>query len=138
MNKLIKINENEWKLECEDGSTFIGKLWIEKKKNKDGSEKLNYHVKLPKDNPSGRQYVNLSKLDKDGNYTFETDHSTREGGGWRSRLTPEEEIELEEAEATIERIKKTAMARGTDEVSKLEREIAKKLAELEALKAKRA
>lgn len=135
MNKLIKLNDKEWQLTTEDGQTFIGKLWTEKKKDKKtGEEHINYHVKLP-DNPSGRQYVNLSQLDADGSYEFPNRTTEKRVMGWRDKLTPEEEAELKQLEGRIEEIKRAAMGRD-DTVGKLEREIAKLMAELQAARKK--
>lgn len=135
MNKLIKLNDKEWQLTTEDGQTFIGKLWTEKKKDKKtGEEHINYHVKLP-ENPSGRQYVNLSQLNADGSYEFPNRTTEKRVMGWRDKLTPEEEAELKQLEARIEEIKHTAMSRD-DTVGKLEREIAKLMAELQAARKK--
>lgn len=136
MNKLVQLNDKEWKLTCENGQTFIGKLWTEKKLQKDGTTKVNYHVKLP-ENPSGRQYVNISQLNEDGSYEFENRTSEKRVMGWRDKMTPEEREEVEEYERKIDEIKQRCMTRGTDEISKLEREIERKMKELEQLRKQR-
>lgn len=136
MNKLVQLNDKEWELTCENGQTFIGKLWTEKKVQKDGTIKVNYHVKLP-ENPSGRQYVNISQLNDDGSYEFENRTTEKRVMGWRDKMTPEEREEVEEYERKIDEIKQRCMTRGTDEISKLEREIERKMKELEQLRKQR-
>lgn len=138
MNTIKKVGENKYILTCEDGSVFDCELWFEKKTNK-------YHVKLPKGNPSGRTYIRQSIVDgsKDQTYEFETKTTFRTGltsGGWRSRLTEDEKIELKTYEEGIERLKKIGMSRKPmteneklkSQISKLEEE----LRELRKLKEK--
>ena len=137
MNTIKKV-EDKYILTCEDGSVFDCELWFEKKTNK-------WHVKLPKNNPSGRTYVRQSIVDGSENqtYKFETKTTFRTGltsGGWRSRLTDEEKQELAEYESHIERLKKIGMSRKPltenerlkNQISKLEEE----LRELRKLKEK--
>ena len=52
-------------------------------------------------------------------------------------MTPEEREEVEEYERKIDEIKHRCMTRGTDEISKLEREIERKMKELEQLRKQR-
>lgn len=108
-------------------------LWYEKKSDAT-------HVKLPKDNPSGRTYIRQAIVDEKGAYDFDKKTTFRTGlagGGWRSKMTEAEATELAEAEATIERIKKEAGARETvkidpNSVEGIEAAIAKLRAKLAA------
>ena len=137
MNTIKKV-EDKYILTCEDGSVFDCELWFEKKTNK-------WHVKLPKNNPSGRTYVRQSIVDGSENqtYKFETKTTFRTGltsGGWRSRLTDEEKQELAEYEEGIERLKKIGLSRKPlTENDKLRNQIKKleeELRELRELKEK--
>ena len=114
MNKIYVVSTNQagesnYRLVTESGQEFDCTRWYEKKTNK-------WYVKLPKDNPSGREYITES-LVKSGEYEFETKTAAARvlgpngNGGWKSRLTEEEKKELESAEKTIERLKETALAR---------------------------
>ncbi len=137
MNTIKKV-EDKYILTCEDGSVFECELWFEKKTNK-------YHVKLPKGNPSGRTYITKTLVDnsKDQTHEFPTKTEFRSGltsGGWRTRLTEEERVELKTYEEGIERLKKIGMSRKPlteneklkNQISKLEEE----LRELRKLKEK--
>ena len=125
---------NEYFLRNSEG-TYNEKcsIWFEKKTNSN-------HVKLPKENPSGRTYVRQIIVDKFGCYEFEekTEHRTLEGGGWRNKLTDEEKVEIENLEKRIDEIKAIAMARPTEKLDKnsveyIEREIAKLLKKKELM-----
>lgn len=106
---LITRDENgNYTLTTPDGGTYPCTRWYEKKTN-------SWHVKLPKDNPTGRTYVRES-LFVDGEYKFEdkTEHRTGlTAGGWRSKMTQEEARQVAEAERLIETIKTEAMKRVT-------------------------
>lgn len=114
MNKIIKnINENTnevtYTLITEDGRSFPCRRWFEKKTNK-------WHICPSKDGVEicGRQYIRESFLDNTDEYEFETKTEHREGltsGGWRSRLTQDELKRLEEAEKTIEELKRIGTER---------------------------
>ncbi len=97
----------------EVGGTYSEKctIFYEKKTNKN-------HVKLPKDNPSGRTYIRQEKVDA-GPVEFEEKTVFRTGlvgGGWRSKMTADEAKQVAEAEALIESIKKAASARKVEKV----------------------
>lgn len=143
MNKVVKsVNskgEVSYVLTTDDGQKFDCTRWYEKKTDA-------WHVKLPKDNPSGRTYIRESNFDNSDVYTFETKTNHRTGlvgGGWRSKLTPDEAKQLEKAEATIDKIKKAASARTIEKVDPnsaegLQLAIARLTAKLEAKKAQNA
>lgn len=104
MHKIEKLNETDYRLTCEDGTIILGKRWYEKKTGV-------YHCKLPKGNPSGREYVRES-LFKNGIYEFETKTEHRTGlssGGnrWKEYLTDDEKKTIEEHEKLIEESQKT-------------------------------
>lgn len=142
MNKIIKNAMNNYLVIDENGNEALCKLWFEKKTSA-------YHVMLPKDHVSGRRYIRQNIVDEaineEGEYTFGDKLEHRTGlttGGWKSKLTDEEKAELEKAEATIERIKKTAMARKVEKPEKgsvedLEAQLEKLQAKLAEAKAKR-
>ena len=97
----------------EIGGTYTAEctIWYEKKTGEN-------HVKLPKDNPSGRTYIRQKKVDA-GPVEFEQKTEFRTGlvgGGWRSKMTADEAKQVAEAEALIERIKKAASARKVEKV----------------------
>lgn len=132
MNRVVKNGEN-YSLECENGEIFKCQRWYEKKSNK-------WHIKMPLENPSGRQYIReelFNEKSVNGVYKFETKTEHREGMGgtsWRSRLTEEEAKDLAMAEAIIEDIKKKAqvrvMVKGSEEdlmaqIEKLQRQLEK-------------
>lgn len=114
MNKIIKntneiTNEVTYTLVVEDGRTFPCKRWFEEKTNK-------WYVEILKEGREvcGRQYITERFLDGKNEYEFETKTTHREGmtsGGWRSRLTQDELKRLEEAEKTIEELKKIGTER---------------------------
>lgn len=133
MNTIKKVGENKYILTCEDGSVFNCELWYERKTDK-------FHVKLPKGNPSGRTYIRQSIVDgsKDQTYEFPTKTEFRTGltsGGWRSRLTDEEKVQLKEFEEGIERLKRIGMSRRPlTETEKLKNQISKLEEELRELR----
>lgn len=110
MNKLIKTIVNNapvYTVECEDGSTFKAERFLEKKTGV-------WHVHLPKNNPTGREFIRESKVPESGVLEFEsktTGPRTLTATNWRSRLTADETKELEQAEATIERLKAIGLSR---------------------------
>lgn len=121
MNKLIRVMNNgvaEYRVECEDGTTFKAERWYEKKTDA-------WHVHLPKNNPTGREYIRESKVPESGVLEFEsktTGPRTLTATNWRSRLTADETKELEQAEATIERLKAIGLSRKPEsDKEKLER-----------------
>lgn len=110
-------------------------LWYEKKSDAT-------HVKLPKDNPSGRTYVRQAKVDEVGTYEFDkkTEFRTLSGGGWKNRMTAEEAAEYERLEKRLDKIKSAAWARkpvkvDPNSVEGIEAQIAKLKAKLAATKA---
>lgn len=133
MNSIKKVGE-KYILTCEDGSVFDCELWFEKKTNA-------WHVKLPKNNPSGRTYVRKSIVDgSNGVYEFptKTEFRTLSGGGWRSRLTKDELEELKTYEEGIERLKKVGLSRKPkSENDRLKEQIKKLEEELRNLRSER-
>lgn len=136
MNKVIK-TQNGYVLETASGETFACTRWYEKKTDA-------WHVKLPKDNPTGRIYIRESFFANSDVYEFEdkTEHRTGLGnGGWRAKMTADEAKIVAECEAKIEAIKQTAMARQTEKLDPnseegLMAQIAKLQAKLDARRAK--
>lgn len=131
MNKLYKNEFGKYILVTNDGVETECTLWYEKKTNC-------MHIKLPKDNPTGRMYVRLSKVENEP-YYFEDklEHRTLAKGNWRSKLTEDEARELNILETRIEEIKQAAIARRPEpltEEEKLEREIEKYKRRLERLR----
>lgn len=136
MNKITKINDNQYELTDELGNTYMCKLWLEKKVNE-------WQIKLPANNSSGRQYIRLKKFNNenvDGVYEFETKESESRVlnvSKWKSVLTDMEKARLNVLEGEIEKIKSACIERlkANSEERKLEREIEKyerEKAELEA------
>lgn len=115
MNKIIRTynekNEAIYTLTTENDNTYICRRWLEKKPNK-----TMWHIVLPKEaiQETGRTYIRESYFDNSDIYEFENKTEHRENmttGGWRSRLTQEELKKLEEAERTIEELKKIGTER---------------------------
>jgi hypothetical protein len=142
MNKIVKkVNSNGelvYTLVTEDNQMFDCTRLFEKKTNV-------WHIKLPKDNPSGRTFIRESILADKDEYLFETKTTHRTGltgsGGWRSKLTPDEAKELQKAEETIAKLKKIASERKAEKldpnsVEGIEAAIAKLMEKLAAVKAK--
>ena len=133
MNKVTKLANGNYELTCENGEKMACTRWYEKKTDA-------WHVKLPKDNPSGRTYIRESNFANTNIYEFETKTEHREGlsyGGWRNKLTEDEKKQIEAAEALIERIKAEASKRVIEitEEQKLMAQIAKLQAKLAGLQA---
>lgn len=106
MNKIEKV-EDGYILTTEDGEVHTCTRWFEKKTGQ-------WHVKLPKDNSSGRTYVRESHFDNKDIYEFETKTEFRTGlgnGGWRSKLTTQELMRVQELEKELEDIKDVASLR---------------------------
>lgn len=134
MNKIERTNEGRYILTVENGNTYECKRWLENKPNKQM-----WHVVVPKEAREicGRTYIRESYFDDKDIYEFETKTEHREGlggGGWRSRLTTEEVKRLEEAEKTIEELKKIGMERTPEKVDPNSEEGI--LLQIEKLKAK--
>ena len=130
MNRIERINEKTYRLITEDNREFTCGIWYEKKTDC-------WHVIVPKEAREicGRTYIRVSKVGDNG-YEFETktEHRTGlSGGGWKSKLTPEELAEYEICEKKMEEIKARAMSREITEEDKLRAEIAKLQARLEGL-----
>ena len=111
MNKIKKTIKKDgtasYNLIVEDGTKFDCSIWFEKKTGVN-------HIKLPKDNPSGRTYVRESFFDKSDIYEFETKTEFRSGltsGGWKAKMTDDEAAEMKKLEARIAKIKEAASAR---------------------------
>lgn len=106
---VLKLSNGKYIVEAENGETFEGKPWYEKKTDK-------WYIHLPKDNSTGREYITKKLVDDSPNkeYKFETKTSgprSLSGGGWRSRLTKDELKTLEEAEKTIKSLKEVGLNR---------------------------
>lgn len=135
MNTITKINENQFELKDELGNTYICKLWYEKKTNE-------YHIKLPMNNSSGRQYIRLKKFNEnniDGVYEFETKDTPKRVlnvSNWRSMMTEEEKTRWNILENEMEKIKSDCIERlkSNSEEMKLQRQIEKLQAELAKLR----
>lgn len=102
----IKKNGTIYQLTTENGKTMDLSLWYEKKTDA-------WHVKLPKDNPTGRQYIRQSIVDEAlksrGVYEFETKTTGPRVLGssvknWRTYLTEEERLEIQQMEARMKEI----------------------------------
>ena len=135
MNTITKINDNQYELRDELGNTYICKLWFEKKTQE-------WHIKLPMNNSSGRQYIRLKKFDEnnvDGVYEFETKDTPKRVlnlSNWRSMLTDGQKLRLAVLESEIEAIKSDCIERlkSNSEEAKLQRQIEKLQAELNKLR----
>ena len=135
MNTITKINDNQYELRDELGNTYICKLWFEKKTQE-------WHIKLPMNNSSGRQYIRLKKFNEesvDGVYEFETKDTPKRVlnlSNWKSMLTDGEKLRLAVLESEIEKIKSDCIERlkSNSEEMKLQRQIEKLQAELNKLR----
>lgn len=135
MNTITKINDNQYELRDELGNTYICKLWFEKKTQE-------WHIKLPMNNSSGRQYIRLKKFNEnnvDGVYEFETKDTPKRVlnlSNWRSMLTDGQKLRLAVLEGEIEAIKSDCIERlkSNSEETKLQRQIEKLQAELNKLR----
>lgn len=135
MNKIAKINDNQYELTDELGNTYMCKLWFEKKTNE-------WHIKLPMNNSSGRQYIRLKKFNEnniDGVYEFETKDTPKRVlnvSNWKSMLTDAQKARLAILENEIEAIKSDCIERlkSNSAEMKLQREIEKLQSELNRLR----
>lgn len=135
MNKITKISDNQYELRDELGNTYICKLWFEKKTNE-------WHIKLPMNNSSGRQYIRLKKFNEnnvDGVYEFETKDTPKRVlnvSNWKSMLTDAQKARLTILENEIEAIKSDCIERlkSNSEEMKLQREIEKLQSQLNKLR----
>lgn len=133
MNILKRLENNRFELTTENGQKFLCDLWFEKKTNE-------YHVKLPKDNGSGRTYIRLSRFKNTDIYEFETKTEHREGmsyGSWKDRMTDEEKTEYEKCLKIIENIEKICRERKPKELTeeeKLQKEIDRLIAKRDKLR----
>lgn len=116
MNKIIKKSEQGrevYKLITNSGKEQDCILWYEKKTEA-------WHVKLPKNNESGRTYVRKSIVDALPNgYEFETKTTHRTGltgGGWRAKMTPEEAKRMKELEFEMAKIKSDCINRKVEKL----------------------
>lgn len=132
MNKIVREN-GKYVLICENGEKMACTRWFENKTQK-------WHVKLPKNNPSGREYVREDKIVGDY-YEFPTKTEHRSGlsyaNDWKARMTNEERQTYEQCVLWLEQIKTTCLARAPKELTeeeKLEREIAKLQSKLNKLR----
>ena len=105
MNKIVKsINEEgnfTYRLICESGEEFVGDRWFEKKTGK-------YHIRLPKNNPSGRQYIREDLFNEksiNDEFEFETKTTHRTGMTYSSKLTDAEKSQIDEFNRQIDEIK---------------------------------
>lgn len=137
MNTITKIDNNQYELRDELGNTYICKLWFEKKTNE-------WHIKLPMNNSSGRQYIRLKKFNENninGVYEFETKDTPKRVlnvSNWKSMLTDAQKARLSILENEIEAIKSDCIERlkSNSEEMKLQREIEKIEREKAELQAK--
>ena len=135
MNKIAKINDNQYELTDEFGNTYMCKLWFEKKTDE-------WHIKLPMNNSSGRQYIRLKKFNEnavDGVYEFETKDGPKRVlnvSKWKDMLTDSEKARLNMLEDEIENIKSACIERlkANSEEAKLQREIEKLQSQLAKLR----
>lgn len=135
MNTITKIDNNQYELRDELGNTYICKLWFEKKTNE-------WHIKLPMNNSSGRQYIRLKKFNEnnvDGVYEFETKDTPKRVlnvSNWKSMLTDAQKARLTILENEIEAIKSDCIERlkSNSEEMKLQREIEKLQSQLNKLR----
>lgn len=111
--RVEKINDTYYLIDNNSDYKEACTLWYEKKTDK-------FHVKLPKDNPSGRTYVRQEIVDEKGYYEFDkkTEFRTLSGGGWKNRMTDEEKTEYEQLEKRLDEIKEIAMSRPVPKVDK--------------------
>lgn len=135
MNTITKIDNNQYELRDELGNTYICKLWFEKKTNE-------WHIKLPMNNSSGRQYIRLKKFNENnvnGVYEFETKDTPKRVlnvSNWKSMLTDAQKARLSILENEIEAIKSDCIERlkSNSEEMKLQREIEKLQSQLAKLR----
>lgn len=140
MNTLRKIDEQNYILECENGETYNGKLWFEKKTGQ-------YHVKLPMPNPTNRQYIRISKIGPDGTYQFETKDpnttrtikapsSTKLPGipAWQTYLTEDEKVELANLKHRLLELEEIGKSRTPKPSDLLQAKIDMLMAQLKELK----
>lgn len=135
MNKIAKINDTQYELTDELGNTYECKLWFEKKTNE-------WHIKLPMNNSSGRQYIRLKKFNENavnGVYEFETKDGPKRVlnvSKWKDMLTDSEKARLNMLEDEIEKIKSACIERlkANSEEAKLQREIEKLQSQLAKLR----
>lgn len=135
MNTITKIDNNQYELRDELGNTYICKLWFEKKTNE-------WHIKLPMNNSSGRQYIRLKKFNENnvnGVYEFETKDTPKRVlnvSNWKSMLTDAQKARLSILENEIEAIKSDCIERlkANSEEAKLQREIEKLQSQLNKLR----
>lgn len=116
MNRIEKRKlgeETTYYLITEDNKEQKCELWFEKKTNQ-------YHIKLPKDNSSGRTYIRLSKLDNCDTYEFETKTEFRTLGStnWETLLTDDEKQELQKCRDRIEELKQIGKSRTPEKPEK--------------------
>lgn len=142
-NRVVRDAQGNYTLTTTAGDEFACTRWYEKKTDA-------WHVKLPKDNPTGRTYIRESLFGTSGAYEFadKTEHRTGLAtGGWRAKMTPDEARKVAEAEAIIEAIKAEASKRVVEKVdpnsieglearmAELKAKLARKKAELASEKA---
>lgn len=135
MNKITKIDNNQYELTDELGNTYMCKLWYEKKTGET-------HIKLPMNNSSGRQYIRLKKFNEEsvnGIYEFETKDTPKRVlnvSNWKSMLTDIEKTRLSILEGEIEEIKSACIERlkSNSAEMKLQREIEKLQSQLNKLR----
>ena len=135
MNTITKINENQFELKDELGNTYPCKLVLEKKTQE-------WHIKLPMNNSSGRQYIRLKKFNEenvDGVYEFATKDTPKRVlnvSNWKSMMTEEEKTRWNILENEMEKIKSDCIERlkSNSEEMKLQRQIEKLQAELAKLR----
>lgn len=130
MNKITYENE-KYIVTCEDNSRIEGKVWLEKKTGRT-------YLKLPKDNPTGREYITITHIPTDGtSFTFETKTSgPRVLGNWKSLLTKEELEEYTRCESRmkeIEELGKSRKAPDENSIEGIELQIARLMAKKESL-----
>ena len=111
-NRVVRDAQGRYTLTTIAGDEFACTRWYEKKTDA-------WHIKLPKDNPTGRTYIRESLFGTSGAYEFDDKTEHRTGlatGGWRAKMTPDEAKKVADAEAIIEAIKAEASARVVEKV----------------------
>ena len=130
MNRIFK-KDKDYILETEDGQQFICKEWFEKKTNE-------WYIHLPKDNPSGREYIRKKKLIDDSiEFESKTTGPRVLGSSLDSLLTKEEKEEIAKLKNRIKEIEEAAKARKPEKLNLNDPEsISREIARLMELKSK--
>lgn len=145
LHTIKKNADGTYTLRTSDGSLYTCTRWFENKPNKQV-----WHVLIPAGparEKTGRTYVSEAHFKDTDIYSFETktEHRTGVGfggtSGWKSRMTDDEKAEYEALEkrmAEIEALAKARPARELTEEEKIEAQIARLQAKLQAKRAEKA